>query len=147
LIDATVLTGAIIDRAKASGMNILLLDLGDLDDSFPTVSLMTTKNFQASKRKLVRAFRQGIGEAIHVFKSDLAAGQRSLSKWLRSQDKATLDSADKSYAPRISFPPYTEWAGGQVAVDVKGKKAQEFVNEELLRELDQQGFFKSLQKK
>lgn len=154
LIDATVLTGAFIDRARASGMNILL-DLGDLEDSFPTVSLMTTKSFQASKRNLVRGFMQGVGEAIHIFKSDAAAGQKSLSKWMRTQDKATLDSAYKSYAPRISFPPYTELAGVQVAVDdlansradAKGKKAQEFVNEEVLRELDKQGFFKSLQKK
>jgi hypothetical protein len=74
---------------------------------------------------------------------------------MRTQDKATLDSAYRSYAPRISFPPYTELAGVQVAVDdlaitradAKGKKAQDFVNEEILRELDKQGFFKSLQKK
>jgi hypothetical protein len=59
------------------------------------------------------------------------------------------------YAPRISFPPYTELAGVQVAVDdlansradTKSRKAQEFVNEKVLRELDKQGFFKSLQKK
>jgi NitT/TauT family transport system substrate-binding protein len=154
LIDATVLTGAFVDRAKASGMNILL-DLGDLEDSFPTVSLMTTKSFQSSKRNLVKGFMQGIGEAIYVFKNDPTVGQKSLSKWMRTQDKATLDSAYRSYAPRISFPPYTELAGVQVAVDdlattrsdAKGKKAQEFVNEEILRELDKQGFFKSLQKK
>jgi len=154
LIDATVLTGAFIDRAKASGMNILL-DLGDLEDSFPTVSLMTTKSFQSSKRNLVKAFIQAISEAIYVFKNDSAIGQKSLSKWMRTQDKATLDSAYRSYAPRISFPPYTELAGVQVAADdlattradAKGKKAQEFVNEEILRELDKQGFFKSLQKK
>jgi NitT/TauT family transport system substrate-binding protein len=154
LIDATVLTGAFVDRAKASGMNILL-DLGDLEDSFPTVSLMTTKSFQSSKRNLVKGFMQGLGEAIYVFKNDPTVGQKSLSKWMRTQDKATLDSAYRSYAPRISFPPYTELAGVQVAVDdlattrsdAKGKKAQEFVNEEILRELDKQGFFKSLQKK
>ena len=154
LIDATVLTGAFIDRAKASGMNILL-DLGDLEDSFPTVSLMTTKSFQSSKRNLVKGFIQAIGEAIYLFKNDPAVGQKSLSKWMRTQDKATLDGAYRSYAPRISFPPYTELAGVQVAVDdlatsradAKGRKAQEFVNEEILRELDKQGFFKSLQKK
>jgi NitT/TauT family transport system substrate-binding protein len=154
LIDATVLTGAFIDRAKASGMNIML-DLGDLEDSFPTVSLMTTKSFQSSKRNLVKGFIQAIGEAIYVFKNDPNVGQKSLSKWMRIQDKATLDSAYRSYAPRISFPPYTELAGVQVAIDdlattrsdAKGRKAQEFVNEEILRELDNQGFFKSLQKK
>jgi len=154
LIDATVLTGAFIDRAKSSGMNILL-DLGDLEDSFPTVSLMTTKSFQSSKRNLVKGFIQAIGEAIYVFKNDSIVGQKSLSKWMRTQDKATLDSAYRSYAPRISFPPYTDLTGVQVVVDdlatsradAKGRKAQEFVNEEILRELDKQGFFKSLQKK
>jgi len=32
------------------------------------------------------------------------------------------------------------------SADAKGKKAQEYVNEKVLRELDKQGFFKSLQK-
>jgi ABC-type nitrate/sulfonate/bicarbonate transport system substrate-binding protein len=154
LVDATVLTGAFVDRAKAAGMQVLL-DLGDLEDSFPTVSMMTTKSFQASKRNLVRSFLQGIGEAISIFKNDPALGQKSLAKWMRTQDKALLESAYNSYAPRISYPPYSEVSGVQVVVDdlansradAKGKKAQEFVNEEVLRELDKQGFFKSLRKK
>ncbi|HEX2932518.1 MAG TPA: ABC transporter substrate-binding protein [Candidatus Binatia bacterium] len=154
LIDATVLTGAFVDRAKAAGLSVLL-DLGDLEDSFPTVSMMTTKSFQSSKRNSVRSFLQGLGEGIYIFKNDPAQGQKSLSKWMRTQDKSLLESAYKSYAPRISFPPYSELSGIQVVVDdlansradAKGKKAQEFVNEEVLREVDKQGFFKSLQKK
>jgi hypothetical protein len=74
---------------------------------------------------------------------------------MRTQDKAVLESAYRSYAPRLSLPPYTALAGVQVALDdlansradAKGRKAQEFVNEEILRELDKQGFFRSLQKK
>ena len=154
LIDATVLTGAFVDRAKAAGMNVLL-DLGDLEDSFPTVSMMTTKTMQSTKRHLVKGFLQGIGEAIHIFKTDVVVGQKGLAKWMRTQDKALLESAYRSYAPRISFPPYTGLAGVQVVIDdlatsrldAKGRKAQEFVNEEILRELDRQGFFRSLQKK
>ena len=154
LVDATVLTGAFVDRAKAVGMQVLL-DLGDLEDSFPTVSMMTTRSYQSSKRNLVRSFLQGIGEGIYVFKNDPALGQKSLAKWMRTQDKALLDSAYKSYAPRISYPPYSEISGVQVVVDdlgnnradAKGRKAQEFINEDVLRELDKQGFFKSLQKK
>lgn len=154
LVDATVLTGAFVDRAKASGMSVLL-DLGELEDSFPTVSLMTTKAFQSAKRHLVRGFLQGIGEAIYLFKSDPALGQKTLSKWMRTQDKSLLESAYRSYAPRISYPPYSELAGIQVVLDdlansrtdAKGRKAQDFVNEEVLRELDKEGFFKTLQKK
>jgi NitT/TauT family transport system substrate-binding protein len=154
LIDATVLTGAFVDRAKAAGMTILL-DLADLEESFPTVSIMTKRSFQISNRQVVRGFLQGIGEAIYVFKNDPTLGQKSLSKWMRTQDKGLLESAYNSYAPRISFPPYTERSGVQVVVDdlansrpdAKGRKAQEFINEEVLRELDNQGFFKSLSKK
>ena len=154
LVDATVLTGAFVDRAKAAGMQVML-DLGDLEDSFPTVSLMTTRSLQSTRRNLVRGFLQGISEGIYVFKNDPALGQKSLSKWMRTQDKALLESAYKSYSPRISYPPYSEISGVQVVVDdlgnsradAKGKKAQEFINEEVLRELDKQGFFRSLQKK
>jgi len=154
LLDATVLTGAFVDRAKAAGLSVLL-DLGDLEDSFPTVSLLTTKGFQTAKRNQVKSFLQGISEAIHIFRTDPGVGQKSLSKWMRTQDKAVLESAYRSYAPRLSLPPYTALAGVQVALDdlansradAKGRKAQEFVNEEILRELDKQGFFRSLQKK
>jgi ABC-type nitrate/sulfonate/bicarbonate transport system substrate-binding protein len=153
LIDATVLTGAFVNRAKAAGLQVLL-DLGELEDSFPTVSVMTTKTIQSSKRRAVKSFLQGISEAIQIFKTDPALGQKSLAKWMRTQDKALLESAYQSYAPRISFPPYSKLAGIQLVVDdlassradAKGRKAQEFVNEEILRELDKQGFFKSPQR-
>src|ERR1041385_8669795 len=82
VIDATVLTGAFVDRARAAGMTVLL-DLGDLEDSFPTVSLMTTRSFQTAKRPIVKGFLQGIAEASYVFKSDPALGQKSLAKWMR----------------------------------------------------------------
>jgi ABC-type nitrate/sulfonate/bicarbonate transport system substrate-binding protein len=154
LIDATVLTGAFVDRAKTAGMTVLL-DLGDLEESFPTVSMMTTASLQRSKRQLVRGFLQGLGESIYVFKNDPAVGQKTLSKWMRTEDKVLLETAYKSYAPKISFPPYSQLSGVQVVVDdlansrpdAKGRKAQEFINEEVLRELDKQGFFKSLQKR
>jgi ABC-type nitrate/sulfonate/bicarbonate transport system substrate-binding protein len=153
LIDATVLTGAFVDRAKAAGLTVLL-DLGELADSFPTVSMMTTKTFQSSKRNIVKSFLQGISEAIHIFKTDAALGQKSLAKWMRTQDKSLLDSAYRSYAPRISFPPFTERAGVQLLVNdlaasranAKGRMAKEFVDEEILGDLDKQGFFKSLPK-
>ena len=154
LIDATMLTGAFVDRAKTSGM-IVLLDLGDLEESFPTVSLMTTKSFQTSKRNVVKGFLQGISEASYLFKSDPIVGKKSLSKWMRTQDKELLESAYRSYSPRISCPPYTTLSGIQVVLDdlatsrsdAKGRRPQEFVNEELLREIEKQGFFKSIQAK
>jgi NitT/TauT family transport system substrate-binding protein len=153
LIDATMLTGAFVERAKAAGM-VVLLDLGDLEDSFPTVSLMTTKSLQSSRRNTVKGFLQAMSEAVHVFQSNADLGKKTLSKWMRTQDKDLLDSAYRSYAPRMSFPPFTVASGIQVVLDdlatsrpdAKGRKPQEFMNEEILRELEKQNFFRSLQK-
>jgi hypothetical protein len=95
-----------------------------------------------------------MSEAVHVFQSNADLGKKTLSKWMRTQDKDLLDSAYRSYAPRMSFPPFTVASGIQVVLDdlaasrpdAKGRKPQEFMNEEILRELDKQNFFKSLQK-
>ena len=73
LIDATVLTGAFVERARAAGMTVLL-DLGDLEDSFPTVSLMTNRSFQAAKRPIVKGFLEGVAEASYVFRDRPRAG-------------------------------------------------------------------------
>lgn len=153
LIDATVLTGAFVERAKAAGLPVLL-DLGDLEDAFPTVSMMTTKSFQSSKRFVVRSFLQALCEAISVFKHDRVLAKKTLAKWMRTQDSVLLDSAYSSYAPRISLPPYSQLTGIQIVVDdlantrpdAKGKNAQQFVDEEILRELDKEGFFRRLEK-
>jgi len=75
LIDATVLTGAFVDRAKAAGMTVLV-DLGDLEDSFATVSMMTTKSLHSAKRNLVKSFLQSIGEAIYFVKTDPASDRK-----------------------------------------------------------------------
>ena len=58
LIDATVLTGAFVDRAKAAGMPVLL-DLGDLEDSFATVSLLTSRTLQNPSAVLCAVFSRG----------------------------------------------------------------------------------------
>ena len=73
---------------------------------------------------------------------------------MRTQDPNILEAAYNNYAPKISFPPYTAPAGIQVVLDdlataradAKGRKPQEFMNEEVLRELDKQNFFKMVGK-
>jgi ABC-type nitrate/sulfonate/bicarbonate transport system substrate-binding protein len=154
LIDATTLTGAFVDRGRAAGMNVLL-DLSELADAFPTVSLMTTKRSQSVKPGSVKAFIQGISEAIYIFKSDARSGKQTLSKWMRTEDEKIIESAYASYAPKMSYPPYTELSGVQVTLDdlatirpdAKRRKANEFIDEQVIRDLDAQGFFKSLQRK
>jgi len=116
--------------------------------------MMTTKSFQSSKRFVVRSFLQALCEAISVFKHDRVLAKKTLAKWMRTQDSVLLDSAYSGYAPRISLPPYSQLTGIQIVVDdlantrpdAKGKNAQQFVDEEILRELDKEAFFRRLEK-
>ena len=79
----------------------VLLDLGDLEDSFPTVSLMTTKSFQSSKPNVVKEFLQGISEAIirDGLKQALAARLEILDKMTEIIPEARETMSD--FAPRI----------------------------------------------
>jgi len=54
----------------------------------------------------VRGFLQGISEAIYIFKAIPRSDKEPVEVDAHA-DKALLESAYRSYAPRISFPPYT----------------------------------------
>jgi len=104
LIDATVLTGAFVERAKAAGLPVLL-DLGDLEDAFPTVSMMTTRNFQSSKRFVVRSFLQGLGEAIYVFKDDPVLGKKTFRNGCALKTQFCSTALTKAMRRKFLFRP------------------------------------------
>src|SRR6476646_423487 len=104
LIDATVLTGAFVERAKAAGLPVLL-DLGDLEDAFPTVSMMTTRSFQSSKRFVVRSFLQGLGEAIYVFKDDPVLGKKTFRNGCALKTQFCSTALTKAMRRKFLFRP------------------------------------------
>jgi phage host-nuclease inhibitor protein Gam len=79
---------------------------------------------------------------------------KSLAKWLRTNDQEVLDLAYRTHAKKMSFPPYTDLSGVQAVLDflsrsrpeAKNRKAQEYVDEGILKELEREGFFSALQK-
>ena len=150
---ATILNEPYSQLARKAGAHILL-DLGELGEGFPTVSVVTTKKFLATKRETVKQFLKGISEGVYVFKTDRERSVKSLAKWLRTNDQEILDLAYKTHARKMSFPPYTDLSGVQAVLDflsrnrpeAKNRKAQEFVDEGILKELEREGFFNALQK-
>jgi NitT/TauT family transport system substrate-binding protein len=150
---ATILNEPYSQLARKAGAHILL-DLGELGEGFPTVSVVTTKKFLATKRETVKLFLKGISEGVYVFKTDREKSVKSLAKWLRTNDQEVLDLAYRTHAKKMSFPPYTDLSGVQAVLDVlsrnrpeaQNRKAQEFVDEGSLNELELEGFFNALQK-
>jgi len=154
MIDATVLIAPETGRARKAGIPILL-DLGDLREGFPTISVVTTRRFLSSKKDIVKQFLKGISEGVYIFKTDREKSLRSLARWMRTQDKEILEDAYQNHAPKMTFPPFTDLSGVQAVLDFLGRSrpepkkraAQEFVEEGILKELEREGFFNLLAKK
>jgi len=150
---ATVLNEPYSQMARKAGIPILL-ELGELGEGFPTVSVVTTKKFLATQRETVKQFLKGISEGVYIFRTDRERSLKSLAKWLRSNDQELLDLTYRTHAKKMSFPPYTDLTGVQAVLDflsrsrpeAKNRKAQEFVDEGILKELEREGFFSALQK-
>jgi ABC-type nitrate/sulfonate/bicarbonate transport system substrate-binding protein len=152
-ITATILNEPYSQLARKAGAHILL-DLGESGEGFPTVSVVTTRKFLAAKRETVKQFLKGISEGVYVFRTDRERSVKSLAKWLRTNDQEVLDLTYKTHAKKMSFPPYTDLSGVQAVLDflsrnrpeAKNRKAHEFVDEGILKELEREGFFSALQK-
>jgi ABC-type nitrate/sulfonate/bicarbonate transport system substrate-binding protein len=151
MIDATVVTSQDIGRARKAGLRVLL-ELADTGEAYPTASIVTTKRMVASKRAVVKQFLKGISEGVYVFRNDRGKAIKTLEKWMKTADKDLLEEAYQSHAPKMNFPPFTDLSGVQSVLDflsrtlseAKKKKPQDFVDEEILKELETEGFFKTI---
>ena len=154
MIDATVLIAPETQRARKAGIPILL-ELGELREGFPTVSIVTTKRFLANKRDIAKQFLKGISEAVYIFKSDRERSLKALAKWMRTTDREVLDDTYQSHAANMSFPPFTDLSGVQAVLDflertrpeTAKRNPQDFVDERVLKELEAEGFFNAVQKR
>lgn len=150
---ATILNEPYSQMARKAGIPILL-DLGELGEGFPTVSVVTTKKVLATKRESVKQFLKAISEGVYIFRTDRERTVKTLAKWLRTNDQELLDLAYRTHAKKMSFPPYTDPSGVQAVLDflgrsrpeAKNRKAQEFIDEGILKELEREAFFSTLQK-
>lgn len=152
-IDATVLIEPETKKARKAGIPILL-ELGELREGFPTVSIITTKRFLASRRDIVKQFLKGISEGVYAFKNNREGSLKILGKWMRTGDKQVLDEAYQAHAQKMNVPPFTDLSGVQAVLDFLSRarpeaakrKPEELVDEAILRELEGEGFFRALGK-
>jgi len=147
MIDATVLIAPETQRARKAGIPILL-ELAELREGFPTISIVTTKKFLANKRDVAKQFLKGISEGVYVFKTDRERSLKALAKWMRTSDTEVLEDTYQSHASNVSFPPFTDLSGIRAVIDFLGRSRpeaarrspQEFVDEKILKELEAEGF-------
>ena len=150
-LDATVLSPPETVAASRAGLNILA-NLSELSASFPQTLIMVRRSFLASNRDAVKRFVRAYSEAVHEFKADKSKAIKVYARHLKQKDQQILEETHDYYAPRFSFPPRIDRIGINNALALVRQNAKEtkatdltaFVDESLLDELEQEGFFKKL---
>ncbi len=128
----------------------ILLDMGKAGIPFPHVSIITTRSYLKKNRPVVLATLKAYSEGIKRMLSDRAFSLNVLKKYIRSSDPEVLEASYKfalDYTVRIPYP--TREGVAEILRDSRNPRAKEvkpedFIDDSLVRELDQSGFYRQL---
>ncbi len=136
-LDAVVLSPPSNFRAMKAGMHELV-DVG-------------TKTFIKSNRDTTLRFLRGFAQGLHRLRTDKEFSMKVLSKYTKVTDTETLAQLHQTYGMRYSGDriPYVRVEGvDEILKRTPGKeareaKAGEFIDNSLLKELEQNGWFRT----
>jgi ABC-type nitrate/sulfonate/bicarbonate transport system substrate-binding protein len=149
-LDAVVLSQPSNFRAMKAGVHELV-DVGQLGIVFPNTPLSTTKSFIKSNRDTTLRFLRGFTQGLHRLRTDQEFSMKVLSKYTKVTDRETLAQLHQTYGMRYSGDriPYVRAEGvDEILRRTPGKearesKAGEFIDNSLLKELEQSGWFRT----
>jgi NitT/TauT family transport system substrate-binding protein len=153
-LDATVVTAEELPRVRRAGLKILL-DLTDLGASLPMTSVTVRKAFLKSRPDVAARFLKAMAEGGYIYQTRKDQSLKSLAKWTRINDPQMLEDIYQAYSQTISLPPTTDLRGVQMLLDYIGRtkpearqaRVQDFVDEEVLRGVEKEGFFRGMKGK
>jgi ABC-type nitrate/sulfonate/bicarbonate transport system substrate-binding protein len=151
VFDAVVLSPPSNFRAAKSGMHELV-DVGQLKIVFPNTPLSTTESFIKGNRDTASRFMRGFSRGLNRLRTDKEFSMKVLSKYTKVTDTETLGQLHQTYGVRYSGDriPYVRTEGvDEILKRTPGKEAREakagdFVDNSLLKDLEQSGWFKTL---
>src|SRR5258707_1399020 len=140
---------SILAAVKPSMIDVV--DVGQLDIIFPTTPLSTTKTFIKSNRDTTLRFLRGFTQGLNRLRTDKEFSMKVLSKYTKVTDTETLVQLQQTYGVRYSGDriPYVRVEGvDEILKRTPGKeareaKAGEFIDNSLLKELEQSGWFRT----
>ncbi|HLN86933.1 MAG TPA: ABC transporter substrate-binding protein [Candidatus Limnocylindrales bacterium] len=153
-IEATIISPPLDLMAKKDGFNILV-NIPDLAIPYPQQTIETTDRFARERPQTVKNFLKGFIEGVHFVAKNKDHTKKAILKYLKgSSDPEILEATYQSYVQVTDFTAYPNMEGLRNAMDevalrvpsVKNKKPEDFFNSRFLKELEKEGFFKSLAK-
>jgi NitT/TauT family transport system substrate-binding protein len=130
-----------------------VIDVSKLGGDFPFNGVATTRHFMQTKRPVVVSFMKAYLEAIKVNLQNKALSKKLLASHGGVNDDEILEIAYDIYVNKIRAKvPYPVNRGWKTLIDftardnpkVKDVKAEEILDDSIIKELDDSGFVKSL---
>ena len=152
IADATVVTIGGYVAAQKLGFHSLI-DLSQANIPYEAASLITTRTLVKENPDMVLRFTKGFVAAIQYAQTHREVTLKILSKYMRTSDSDILNASYDYYVGRvIPRTPYVSEKGLQAVIDfirqrnpqTPNVKAQDFMDNRFIKELDESGFIKSL---
>ena len=152
--EATLATpDTIYDLESRGGKVRELADTVELGIHTSISDLSTTRDFIKNHRKKLQAFLMAFSEAIWIGKTNKDVALKIFRKYMRADDPKRLEMMYKNYmVSQIPAKPYPMEEAIQSDIEnlstlvpeFKGKKASDFMDPSVLKEIESQGFFTRL---
>lgn len=150
-VDGAVLSPPNNLLAKKAGLREMV-DIGQLGIVFPNTALSTTRSYIKSRRDAVIRFLRAFSEGQHRLRNDREFTMRVLAKYTKTRDPEILAELYQIYGVRYTGQqiPYVRLEGvEEILKGIDSKEARQprpadFVDNSLLQELEQAGFFRKL---
>ncbi len=153
-IDATLGTEDNLLQLAAKGMKFsVLADVYEAGIYTTGSDIATSRQLLKQKPRQLKAFVMALTEGTYIGRTQKEQALRVYRKYLKIDDPKMLDSMHKNYLlgsiPERPFPKQEAIQNdiedlSQIYAHLKGRKAAEFVDLSLLKNLEDEGFFKKL---
>lgn len=150
-VDGAVLSPPNNLLAKKAGLREMV-DIGQLGIIFPNTALSMTRSYLKSNRDMAIRFLRAFGEGQYRLRNDKEFSMKVLSKYTKTTDPEILAELYQIYGVRYTGQqiPYVRLEGveeilkGIDSKEARQAKAADFVENSLLKEVEQGGFFRKL---
>jgi NitT/TauT family transport system substrate-binding protein len=151
VVDGAVLSPPNNLLAKKAGLREMV-DIGQLGIIFPNTALSTTRSYLKSNRDVVIRFLRAFGEGQYRLRNDKEFSMKVLSKYTKTTDPEILAELYQIYGVRYTGQqiPYVRLDGvdeilkGIDSKEARQSKPGDFVDNSLLKEVEQAGLFRKL---
>ncbi|HXG51181.1 MAG TPA: ABC transporter substrate-binding protein [candidate division Zixibacteria bacterium] len=146
-VDAGVISPPTNLQAAKLGLRELV-DFSDLDIAYPNSPLATTRSYVRTRRDQALRFLRAYCEGIQRVQKDREAALRAFSRYTKVKDPQILAELYRIYGVKhLEAVPYVrpEAVEEVLRSELKtgGARAEDFIDNSLLAELDREGFFNS----